>query len=180
MIPMHDERWRIALTEPNRERLAVDGLLRIGIPSYWPKILKPYRAGNGANCTREASMFPGYLFVKFSLDLPKWGRIFQTPGIRTSKALMRRSFGEEGYKEISEAQVAAIVATERRIMGEKNFQSKARGLKIGDEVSIRVGKKFAEVLAKIETLDDDERIGVMYLLFGKEHREIVPLDRLAV
>lgn len=175
-----DKKWRIARYEPNRQNLAKDGLLRIGIPSYLPIINQPYIAGNGAKCVRERPMFPGYLFVQFSLKMKGWGMLFQTPGIRNGcgNGLMR-SASKEAYQELTDAQIAAIMFTERRIMGEKNVQAKARGLHIGDEVRVRVGR-LADVLAKIETLDDDERIGVMYMLFGKEHREIVPLDRLAV
>lgn len=177
---MQDERWRIALYEPNRQKLAIDGLLRIGIPSYLPIIHQPYTAGNGAKCVRERPMFPGYLFVKFSLLMPKWARLFQTPGIRSGcgQGLMR-SASKEAYQELTDAQIAAIMFTERRIMGEKNVQAKSLGLKVGDEVRIRVGR-LADVLGRIETLDDDERISVLYSLFGKEHREFVPLDRIAV
>lgn len=175
---MQDERWRIALTEPNRHNQAKDGLLRIGIPSYLPMIFTRQLAGMRPRVT-ERPMFPGYLFVKFSLDLPKWSRLFQTPGIRNGcgQGLMR-SASKEAYQELTDAQIAAIMFTERRIAGEKNVQAKARGLNIGDEVRIRVGR-LADVLARIETLDDDERISVLYSLFGKEHREIVSLERLA-
>jgi transcriptional antiterminator RfaH len=174
---MREERWRIALTEPNREGRAIDGLMRLGIPSYLPIVSVRKMCGRRVRVV-QASMFPGYLFVKFSLDLPGWGKIRNVSGLRSSP-LMRPS-NKEGYVELTDFQMEAIMFTERRIAGEKNVQSKSRGLKLGDEVRIRVGKQFAEVLAKIETLDDDERIGVMYKLFGKELRETLPLDRLAV
>lgn len=170
------ECWRIALHEPNRERLAIDGLLRIGIPSYHPTVPKRRIIGMGAARVTHKSMFPGYLLVKFSFDMPGWQRLFRTPGIRTSGGLMRQG---EHYAELSEAQVNEISISERRAHGERNAAAKAMGLRRGDDVRIKVGP-WADMLGRIEELDDDERIGVLIRLLGVEKRVVVPIAKLAV
>lgn len=170
------ECWRIALHEPNRERLAADGLMRIGIPSYQPTIPTRTIVGMGAVRTGVKSMFPGYLLVKFSFDLPGWQQLFRTPGIRTSGGLMRQG---SGYAEISEEMVTQISIEERRAHGERNALAKSIGLKPGTEVKIKVGQ-WAQMLGRIETLDDDQRISVLISLLGKETRVIVPVTKLAI
>lgn len=177
---MQDERWRIALTEPNRQKLAIDGLLRIGIPSYLPMCPKYQKVPNGAIPYRLVPMFVGYLFVKFSLDMPGWGRLFSTPGIRNGcgSGLMRNG-SKEAYQELTEIEVQDVMLKERQLLGEKDARIKDLGLEIGGQVRIKRGP-WAEILANIETLDDDERISLLFKLLGKEHRVVLPLEAIAV
>jgi transcription antitermination factor NusG len=170
------ELWRIALCEVQREKLAADGLLRIGIPSYRPLILKRHTTRSGRVYQREKCMFPGYLFVKFSTQMEGWTRLFVTPGIRLSKPLMMEG---DRYAVIPEDKIEAISVHERRGFGERNALAKSMDLHVGDEVKIKAGR-WGELLGKIETLDDDERISVLIKFLGAEKRVIVPVTRLAV
>ncbi len=128
-------------------------------------------------------MFRSYLFVKFSLDMPGWTRLFATPGIRgcgQSSLGERHGLLMEGskYAEISEQAIEAISLKEQQLAGEKNPIAKHRGLTIGQECRMQLNP-FTDILVTIEDLTDDERIGVLWRLLGRDVRTFVNVAQLA-
>ena len=176
------EAWRIALCEPQRERLAAGHLLRVGIPSYLPVILKRSSAGRGFQREIQRAMFPSYLFVKFSLDMPGWTRLFATPGIRGCGQPLGERHGllMEGsrFAEVAEDKIEAISLTERQLAGEKNPIAKDMGLEIGQECRLRLNP-WTDILCRIEDLTADQRIGVLFRLLGREVHSYVNVAQIA-
>lgn len=170
-----DEAWRVALCEPQRERLAAGHLLRIGIPSYLPVVVKTSSTGRGRQRRVERAMFPSYLFVRFSLEMPGWGRLFATPGIRQRHGLLMAG---DNFAIISEAKIEAISVKEQQLAGEKNTLVKRMNLNVGERVRVQLNA-YTDILAEIESLDDNERIGILFRLLGREVHSSVNVAQLA-
>lgn len=70
--------WYVIKTKPLAERLVIEGLSDLGFSTYLPMI--PDRRRDPRHSTREAPLFPGYLFVQLDLKSPDWVRARSYPG----------------------------------------------------------------------------------------------------
>ena len=85
---MADERWYVAMTEPNAERLAKKHLSTLAFPALLPECRQAQRRGRAVQY-RTGPLFPGYIFVRFDRAVAPWGAICQLPGILRSVGVLR-------------------------------------------------------------------------------------------
>jgi|SRR5579864_1600780 len=172
--------WHIALTEPRRESLAAAHLRDRGIEPYLPTLtIEVAHGGHGARRAVQRPMFPGYLPVRFSTDMPKWQRLFTTPGIRPVHSLLRTN---GHYAILPEAAIAAIVETENRLRHQRAMPAKRLGFQVGQTVQFKSwpdGGAFSGFFAEVERLDDSGRISLLVSIFGRVSRAIVESDLVA-
>jgi transcriptional antiterminator RfaH len=166
-----DTAWRIAMTEPRQERIAAAYLIGRRFQVYLPTILKEVRRFRAGSHKVERPMFPSYLFVRFSLQMPHWERLFTTPGIRPGRSLLKAN---NHYAELPDEAVDAIKETENRLRGELVAGA---FFKVGDPVKVRINH-FTELFAKVESLHDDERVVLLLSLLGRESRVMASADQL--
>jgi transcription elongation factor/antiterminator RfaH len=69
--------WFVVSTKSRREQFAQDQLLRRGVETFLPRILKPWHSGLKPLI---APLFPGYLFVHIDLE-EQYFDVVWTPGI---------------------------------------------------------------------------------------------------
>jgi transcription antitermination factor NusG len=176
---LYQPNWHIALTEPQSERHASEGLRSRGYEAYFPifpKTIRHFRNGPNRVRTVIRPLFPGYLFVVDRLA-QGWLRLEKCPGIREVHSLLRRC-GSPEYACLPASAIDAMRAKETALCKEQQTLTASHGLKIGEMVRIEEGP-FTGLFAQIETLDDHERIGLLMSLFGRESRVSLPAECLA-
>lgn len=168
------ERWHIAFVQPQSEAKALAHLPRCITP-YLPKFFKkvPGRCHNWRKL--EKPMFPGYLFVRFSLQTPGWQRIFTSPGLRPINTLMVIN---GHYASPTEAEMAIVGRKENELRMKENLPEKLLPFHVGNTVRIEEGP-FIGFNAEIETLDDAGRIGLLMQMFGRVIRMYIPAEHLS-
>lgn len=75
-------RWYPVQTQPLRERLAVQQLENQGYAVFFPRRRRVVRHARRIQ-TREASYFPGYVFVHLDLAKDQWRSVNGTLGVRS-------------------------------------------------------------------------------------------------
>jgi transcription antitermination factor NusG len=73
------------------------------------------------------------------------------------------------YAVLADEIVTVIRMKEQELCNMKPQLAAAHGFKVGQQVRIEEGP-FSGYFAKIETLDDDGRIGLLMSLFGRDSR----------
>ena len=74
-----DPQWYVALTNNRQEVLARSSLMFEGFDCYLPQVL----VSNGKGELYGRPMFPGYIFVQFSLATSEWTRLFSMRGLKS-------------------------------------------------------------------------------------------------
>ncbi len=154
----------VMLTEPMGEKRARDFLKDEGFEPYIPLFNRTmvYHVRKFGRLVRKSRIqpwpiFTGYLFLPLNMAW-NFGPIERCPGLRQngSKFMTRDGrFKVLSAKDLSDIQQIEVIA---------NFKE---SYKIGDEVTVLDGP-FAERVAKIEELDDAERIKLLMDIFGRE------------
>ena len=70
-------RWYVLRTKPRSEYVAARALTREGYEHLFPRVTAPQRRIGGP----ETPLFPGYLFVRWDVDLGLWPPIARLPGV---------------------------------------------------------------------------------------------------
>lgn len=157
--------WHIALTEPNKERLAFSHLRRLGYEAQYP-VLPHRRMLYGRKTIIYRPMFPGYIPTQKGTNRD-WYRLETAPGIRVSHSLL--AF-DGRYATITEEEMSLIRETAKALCERVLEPERTHDFDLGDQVRIKVGP-FAEFMATIEELDDEARtVGLSTYLFGREVR----------
>jgi transcriptional antiterminator RfaH len=73
--------WVVINTQPHREQIAVENLLRQDFLPYCPLIKRRRRHARRVTDVLRP-LFPGYLFVKINPDLERWRPMLSTLGVR--------------------------------------------------------------------------------------------------
>lgn len=74
---MMPQRWHVARTRPLGEYLAADGMKRIGLQIFFPRIrTRQPRPGR-----QDVPLFPGYLFFRYNLDEDGWPALYDVPHV---------------------------------------------------------------------------------------------------
>lgn len=161
-------RWYLVHTQPRREFIAQDHLVRQGFEIFLPAAWKTVRHARKLS-TVKAAYFPGYLFVRFNAGVVRWRVIDGTRGVlRLVKAGAEPLAAPEG---LVEALIAA--ADEHAIV---RFYEE---LKTGDGVRIISGP-FADHFARVDRLKDGERVQVLLALMQGEVRLDLPASAVRV
>jgi transcriptional antiterminator RfaH len=152
-------RWFVAQLKPNGLALAERNLARQGIAHFSPwQIETRRRRGRLADVRRP--LFPGYIFVRFAPEAGLWRAVNATRGLtRLVQTDPRRP------TPLPDALVEGLLA---RCDAEGRLAA-APELAEGDRVRVIAGP-FADLVGRIETLEEGERIRVMLDLMGREVR----------
>ena len=160
------KKWFILQFKPNSHRLAERNLHRQGFESFLPmqEITKhKYNRYISDLCP----LFPGYMFVAFDPGSGPWKQINCTIGV--SKLV---SFGDQP----SPVPLNLMSNLMLRCDADGKLLPPER-LKNGDAVRLLTGP-FANYIAKVETIDAEQRIWVLMELMGRVTRISVDPNKL--
>ena len=163
MTQSSNSNWFVAQLRPHGLRRAEEHLLRQGFESFAPKILANTNSTGASQATCKP-LFPGYLFVSFDPQNPRWGAINSTRGI--SRLILS---DPRQPRPLPDALMAGLIAR----CDASGLLAPDAGLGIGDRIRVLAGP-FADLVTTIETLPSSERIGVLIDLMGREVRTSLP------
>ena len=149
-----DKKWCIAQIKPNSYRSAIQNLERQGFQIFLPKMEITQRKENKF-VVKNVYVFPGYMFVCFDTHSITWTKINSTYGV--SKIL---TFN----KKPSEISSDFILALKNRYEINGN-PTRKETLTQGDSIKFLAGP-FADVIAKVESVDENNRIWVLLEAMG--------------
>ena len=160
------KKWFILQFKPNSHRLAERNLHRQGFESFLPmQEITKRKSSRYVNDLRP--LFPGYMFVAFNPASAPWKQINCTIGV--SKLV---SFGDQP----SPVPLDLISGLMLRCNADGKLLS-SKGLKKGDSVQLLAGP-FTDYIAKVETIDAEQRIWVLMELMGRVTRISVDPNQL--
>jgi transcription antitermination factor NusG len=73
--------WLIVITEPGRERRAVESIEELGLQTYWPRLHRRTPGGRRRSREIEVSMFPGRVLVQMPLTDHAWREVRFARGV---------------------------------------------------------------------------------------------------
>lgn len=164
--PQDSERWFAAMTQPQREGVAVDNLRRQGFCTFSP-LERVVRRHARKTIATTAPVFRGYVFVRMDPMQARWRSINGTRGIRTLVA------NGEGPLAIKPGIVETLVAS----TDAEGILEFIDPLQPGMTVRLRAGP-FAEQLGVIERLDGRNRLVLLMSLMGGQVRAAVSRDMI--
>ena len=160
------DHWFLTQLKPGGLNTARTNLGRQGYATFMPQREATMRRANKL-CTKTSPLFPGYLFVQIDPQSPGWRRINSTFGVARLVC-----FGS------APTQVpAALITTLRAACDGETWCPGATEFKAGQCARILSGP-FAEQLATIESVPDQQRIYVLFDLMGRTIRAQVPANNL--
>ena len=152
------KKWLIAQIKPNSYNLAIRNLERQGFKTFLPKMEITQRQKNKF-IVKNVYVFPGYMFVCFDPDIISWTKINSTYGV--SKIL---SFNNKP------SEISSDLIQDLKIRYEINSNpTQKETLKPGDSIKFFSGP-FADVIAKVESVDENNRIWVLLEAMGGYQR----------
>jgi transcriptional antiterminator RfaH len=158
--------WFILQFKANAHHQAAKNLNRQGFETYLPMHnITSRKASRFINAVQP--LFPGYMFVKFNKEEPKWHRINNTYGV--SRLITFNSI----LKSIPTMFVD-------NLMQRYDLSGKLRPLKKlkkGDQVKVLKGP-FANFIATVETYETDQRIWILMDLMGRKTKIETPSDEI--
>lgn len=164
--PLDCERWFAAMTQPQREGVAVDNLRRQGFFTFSP-LEKTVRRHARKAVTVTAPVFRGYVFIRMDPQCARWRCINGTRGVRSLVS------NGEAPMAIKPGIVETLLAS-TSVDGILEFVDP---LQPGMTVRLRAGP-FAEQLGIIERLDGRNRLTLLMSLMGGHVRTGVSRDMI--
>ena len=149
-----DKKWFIAQIKPNSYHPAIQNLERQGFETFLPKMEITQRKENKF-VVKNVYVFPGYMFVCFDPHTISWTKINSTYGV--SKIL---AFN----KKPTEISSDLIQELKTRYEFKINLMQKEK-LQKGDCIKFYAGP-FTDLIAKVETVDENNRIWVLLEAMG--------------
>tara|TARA_B100001093_G_C26846763_1_gene1023186 strand:+ start:2934 stop:3452 length:519 start_codon:yes stop_codon:yes gene_type:complete len=150
--------WFISQIKPNSYDIAIRNLERQGFETFLPKMEITMRNGNRF-IYKNRNVFPGYLFVGFDSNIILWTKINNTYGV--SRVL---SFNEKP----SEISYDLIKALKSRYQT-NSVSIQKENLQKGDVIKFNNGP-FADLIARVENMDEKNRIYVLLEAMGGNQR----------
>ena len=167
MTEKSSENWFVTQLRPQGLRRAEENLARQGFESFCPKRLETV-VKQGKRLAQQKPLFPGYLFVQFDPKSNGWTAINSTRGIsRLILADIRKP------TPLPSQFMAGLMARCDAL----GVVTAPPDLEVGDTIRVLSGP-FAETVARIETLADDDRIRILMDLMGRETRISVSKSRV--
>jgi transcriptional antiterminator RfaH len=159
-------KWFVLQFKPNSYRLAEGNLKRQGFETFLP-LHEITKHKYNRYVSDLQPLFPGYMFVAFNPTNGSWRQINCTIGV--SKLV---SFG---------AQPSPVpLDLMSGLMLRCNTDGKLRPanlLKKGDAVQVSTGP-FSDYIARVETIDDEQRVWILMELMGRVTRISVDPNQL--
>ena len=152
-------KWLVAQIKPKSHDLAFRNLQRQGFKTFLPKIKATLKRENKF-INKDLLVFPGYMFVGVDVQDSYWTKINSTYGV--SKVLVfnnKPSVVPNDFISVLKSKYEENINT---IIEKK--------LKKGDAIKF-VNGPFVDLIARIETLDDQNRIWVLLEVMG-QHRKV--------
>ncbi len=159
--------WIVVNTQPHRERVAIDHLLRQEFYTYCPLVRKQVRHARRTQIALRP-LFPSYLFVRLDADALRWSPILSTIGVRTVvRCGERPSFVPDGFIASLEArEIDGVV-----VKPESPFR-------LGQQVKITDGA-FDGIVATIVEMDEKDRVVVLMELLNRHVKVKVGVTQIA-
>ncbi len=169
MASVETARWYVAETQPRKEALAVEHLVRQRFDCFLPRYRKTRRHARKID-TVLAPLFPGYIFVRFDRKQVNWLSINGTIGVR------RLICGGAGL--LSPMPRHVMEQLQRRCPN-GIFEYALIALAVGEQVRITTGP-FADLIAQVRSLDDRGRVALLLDILGGGvyHTETRNLERV--
>jgi transcriptional antiterminator RfaH len=156
------ERWYVVHTQPQREVQAAQQLENQDYRVFLPRFFKSRRHARKFE-TVLAPLFPRYMFIVLNLGRDRWRSVNGTYGV--DRLLMRSGEPEPVPLGLVEQLTAAADANDA-----VRFSI---GLKQGQTVRVTSGP-FAELMGKLESLDDQGRVRVLLEIMGGTVPVVLP------
>ncbi len=153
-----DKKWFIARIKPNSHKSATKNLERQGFETFLPKMEITQRQNNKF-IVKNVDVFPGYMFVSFDPCIIAWTKINSTYGVSKILAFNNKP---------SEISSDLILELKTRYEINSNLKQKDK-LKKGDSIKFYAGP-FADLIAKVESVDENNRIWVLLEAMGGYQR----------
>ena len=153
-----DKKWFIVQIKPNSYHSATQNLERQGFKTFLPKMEITQRQENKF-LVKNVYVFPGYMFVGFDPHIISWTKINSTYGVSKILAFNKKP-----------SEISSDLILELKTRYEINSNSMQRKeLQKGDAIKLNKGP-FAELIAKFESLDKNNRIWVLLEVMGGHRR----------
>ena len=144
-----DKKWFIAQIKQNSYLTAIQNLERQGFETFLPQMDIIQKQKNKF-LVKKVFVFPGYMFVCFDPQIITWTKINSTYGV--SKIL---AFNDKP------SEISSELIFELKIRYEiKSNSSQKERLQIGDHIKFH-GGVFTDLIAKVESVDNKNRIWVL-------------------
>ena len=156
-----EKKWLIAQIKPNSYSLAIRNLERQGFETFLPKMEITERQKQKF-IVKSVYVFPGYMFVCFDSRITTWTKINSTYGV--SKILAFNTKPSEISLELIQ-ELKNRYETNSYPMQKENLQK-------GDSIKFYAGP-FADLIAKVESIDKNKRIWVLLESMGRYQRLIL-------
>ena len=153
-----NKKWFIAQIKPNSYHIAIQNLERQGFETFLPKMEITQRQKNKF-LVKNVYVFPGYMFVCFDPHIITWSKINSTYGVSKILAFNNKP---------SEISSDLILELKTRYDINSNLTKKDK-LQKGDSIKFYTGP-FADLIAKVESIDENNRIWVLMESMGGHQR----------
>ena len=152
------KKWFIAQIKPNSYNSAIQNLERQGFETFLPKMEITQRQKNKF-VVKNAYVFPGYMFVCFNSRIVNWAKINSTYGVSKILAFNKKP-----------SEISSDLILELKIRYEINSNpTQNEKLQKGDSIKFYTGP-FADLIAKVESVDEKNRIWVLLEAMGGNQR----------
>lgn len=148
------ERWFVAQTLSQREKMAGFHLGAQGFRIFMPRLRKTVRHARKLRET-VAPVFPGYVFIVLDLERDRWRSINGTFGVARLVTTQSRPIS------VPTGVVEALIAT----VDESGLMRFDGGLRPGQDVSVLAGP-FAKSFGTLARLDGNGRVRVLLTIMG--------------
>lgn len=148
-MKLEDRRWYPVQTQPRREAYAVQHLNNQGYEVFFPRRLVTVRHARKV-MEREASYFPGYVFVSLDLNVEPWTRVNNTYGVRSLVMVGARPA----------AAPTPLVEALRSLVDGQGRMAPLPAFRVGEQVSI-VNGPLVDLIGTIDRLDGSGRVRVL-------------------
>lgn len=164
--------WYLVLTKRGGERLAKENLERQGFTVYCPMHAPPParpRPGKPMETTPRPFL-PGYLFVSFDVNDPKWGRIFSTYGVRSmyttgaGSEARPRALKNSWIEQLQVREVNGLIVRPHADLVQTPYKPGA---------PVRYHMNKADLDAVFLEAVDAKRVAILVSLLGSDSRQIV-------
>jgi len=161
-------RWYVAQVLSQKEGYAAQHLARQGFQTFCPRFNRT-RSHARKRDTVLSPLFPGYIFVKFDIEVDRWLAVNSTRGVirLVGPRLSAPSAVSKELIDLLMSRCSDGVVTRL-----------PEYIQPGQRIQITAGA-LAGQIATIEALDDRGRVRILLSLLGAEHNVSVRADQLA-
>lgn len=155
MKPSEAENWFVVRTKPHQEARALQQLSNQGIEVFWPRITSTRRV-SARSFSSLQPLFPGYMFVRFSLSDFRWHSINSTLGVLHLLSANERPLA------VPDGLVESLIAATQT----DGCIDIGSGLAPGQPVKLVAGP-FAGLIGELAAIDRHQRAIILLQIMGQ-------------